>query len=1011
MRFRLLGALGALTVVAAALVAVPASGQTAAQETAKYAVTLAQPPAAGYEGNISGFERTKPAKGQKYNSKSNAAQRYTEHLEQTHDELLDKVGAGESIYDYTHAVNGFAAVLTEGQAAKLEQTNGVLSVEKAEMLTLDTSDTPEFLGLTKPGGLWAQLGGVGGGVGNARPGEDQIIAIVDGGYWPEHPSFSDRRGSQGGGGGEGQNLYPKAPTGWSGTCEAGEAFPASTCNNKVLGAQWFADGIGALPEWEYASPRDFGGHGSHTASTAGGNYNIQPTGDAAAFTPISGMAPYARLAIYKACYVITLGTAGSCNSLDTAAAIDAAVEDGADALNYSISGTTTAFTNITEVAFLFAAEAGVYVSASAGNSGPTAATVAHPSPWITTTGAGTHNRTGNGSVTISGTTYNGASLSPVSITGTLVDGEDAGFTPAPNAAARQCFAAVDNGGTPALDPAKVSGKIVVCDRGVNALVNKSLAVKTAGGIGMVLTNVAGGGTNILALLHSVPSVHVAYTAATYAALHAAGDAGATATIAKATLVFNVPAPTVASFSSRGPLNAGGGDILKPDIYAPGENILAAVAPPGNQNRLFDLYSGTSMSSPHMTGLGALVKQAHPDWSPMAVKSAFMTTAYNGVETYAGSSTLSPDAQRVWTQGAGHVDPNKAVDPGLVFDSDFDDWLAFLEGQGLATSPAAPLDASDLNQASIAIGDLAGTQTVPRTAKSVGSQSETYTFAVQGLSGITVTPSATSFTALPGSETAWSVTFLRTGAPLNVYQGGFITWTGNRGHVVRMPVVIRPVALAAPAEVTFNTLNGPSSWNVKTGYEGALNATVRGLVPATATPYTVAKDPDSRWTGCGDTQGTFVRNTVIAAGTTHFRVGIYEDAIAPSGTDLDLYVCSAAGVLIGATADGDSNEEVNFTAANGLPLAVNLPITVYVHGFGTGTASSATGTLFEWSVGSADVGNTTLAITPAGPTSIGGTKTVTANFSGLVAATRYMGVVRYNDGTNVIGSTVLRVNTP
>ena len=225
---------------------------------------------------------------------------------------------------------------------------------------------------------------------------------MDSGYWPEHPSFSDRRGNQGNGDGQGQNLFPKAPSGWSGTCEGGEEFPANTCNNKVIGAQWFGEGIGALPTWEYASPRDFAGHGSHVASTAAGNYNIQPTGDAAGFGPISGMAPYARIAVYKACFVITLGTSGSCNSLDTAAAIDTAVADGADVLNYSISGTSTAFTNITEVAFLFAAQAGVYVSASAGNAGPAASTVAHPSPWITTTAAGTHNRTGNGSVTIDG---------------------------------------------------------------------------------------------------------------------------------------------------------------------------------------------------------------------------------------------------------------------------------------------------------------------------------------------------------------------------------------------------------------------------------------------------------------------------------------------------------------------------------------------------------------------------------------------------------------------------------
>ncbi len=880
MRFRYLGVLGALTVVLAALVAVPASGQTAAQATAKYAVTLVQPPAAGYTGNVSGYERTKPQKGKKYNSQSDASKRYTEYLEQQQEELADDVGAQETIYNYTHAVNGFAAELTEGQAAKLEQSGEVLSVEKAEMLTLDTANTPDFLGLTKPagqGGLWAKLGGVGGGVGNARAGEDVIIGIVDGGYWPEHPSFSDRRGSQGAGGGQGQNLYPKAPTGWSGTCEAGEEFPANTCNNKVLGAQWFGEGIGPLPSWEYASPRDFGGHGSHTASTAGGNWNITPTGDASGFSPISGMAPYARLAIYKACFVITPGTSGSCNSLDTAAAIDQAVADGVDTLNYSISGTLTAFTNITEVAFLFAAQAGVYVSASAGNSGPTASTVAHPSPWITTTAAGTHNRDGNGTLTIGSTVYNGKSSAANAVTGQLVDSVNAGLPGANAANLALCFGAADGGAT--LDPAKVAGKIVVCDRGVSARINKSLAVAQAGGIGMVLVNTSPNSVN--ADLHFVPSIHLPDT--NRAAVKAAAATNATATISKGTIVTNAPAPFTAVFSSRGPLLAGGGDILKPDIIAPGQDVLAAVAPPGNNNRLFDLYSGTSMSSPHMAGLGALMKQAHPDWSPAAIKSAFMTTAYQ-------SNDYAPFA---W--GAGHANPNSAVDPGLVFDNGFDDWIAFLEGQGLATGPGDPLDASDLNSASIAIGDLAGSQTVKRAATSVGSQSETYSVSVQGLAGITVAPSATSFTAAPGSTTNWTVTFTRTSAALNTYTTGFITWTGDKGHVVRMPVVIRPVALAAPAEVTANTSTS-TSWQVKTGYVGTLAATMRGLVPATTTPYTVTEDPDANWIGCGDTQGAVAVPVTIPAGTTHYRVGIYEDAITPTDTDLDLFVCQGTTLV-------------------------------------------------------------------------------------------------------------------
>src|SRR5207248_1585293 len=148
----------------------------------------------------------------------------------------------------------------------------------------------------------------------------------------------------------------------------------------------------------------------------------------------------------------------------------------------------------------------------------------------------------------------------------------------------------------------------------------------------------------------------------------------TATINQATIVYNAPAPFTASFSSRGPLLAGGGDLLKPDVIAPGQDILASVAPPGNGGLDFNIYSGTSMSSPHVAGLAALLKQQHPDWTPMMVKSALMTTASDVLD--AGGNT-NPSV--IFSQGAGHVRPNIATDPGLVFDASWNDWLAFLCG--------------------------------------------------------------------------------------------------------------------------------------------------------------------------------------------------------------------------------------------------------------------------------------------------------------------------------------------
>ena len=260
--------------------------------------------------------------------------------------------------------------------------------------------------------------------------------------------------------------------------------------------------------------------------------------------------------------------------------------------------------------------------------------------------------------------------------------------------------------------------------------------------------------------HFVPTVHV--NAADGLAIKAyAATAGATASIAQATIVYNLPAPNTASFSSRGPLLAGNGDVLKPDLIAPGQDILAAVAPPGNAGRSFDLYSGTSMSSPHVAGLGALLKQAHPDWSPMAIKSALMTTGYDVLD---GPNT---NPLVIFRQGAGHVKPNSAVDPGLVYDSGRGDWLSFLcgvqPGSFCAALGITAIDPSDLNTPSIAIGDLAGTQTVKRTVTNVGKGKATYTASVSGLTGVTAAVSPASLTLNPGESKSFNVSFTRTSA--------------------------------------------------------------------------------------------------------------------------------------------------------------------------------------------------------------------------------------------------------
>ncbi len=546
-----------------------------------------------------------------------------------------------------------------------------------------------------------------------------------------------------------------------------------------------------------------------------------------------------------------------------------------------------------------------------------------------------------------------------------------------------------------LDPAKVKGKIVLCDRGVTARVNKSLAVQEAGGVGMVLVNTSASSLN--ADFHFVPTVHLQSTDRAAVKAYAA-TSGATATINQATIVYNAPAPFTASFSSRGPLLAGNGDILKPDLIAPGQDILAAVAPPGNRGRDFDLYSGTSMSSPHVAGLAALMKEKYPSWSPMAIKSALMTTAYDVLD--GGTPAPNTNPVLIFRQGAGHVQPNSAMDPGLVYDSGFNDWLALIcatQPQGLEATCSAlwaagySKDASDLNQASIAIGDLAGVQTIKRKLKNVSGKPLTISASVTGTGGFTTVVSPASLTLAPGQEGSSTVTFTRTTATLNAYTGGQLTWTGG-GYTVRSPIVVRPVALAAPASVS--STGGAVSYPVTFGYTGPFSATARGLVPATITPGTVADDPTDSACSLTSPNAQLIPVT-IPAGTTYARFSLFDADVSP-GADIDLCVANSAGTIVGASGSGTSAEEVNL---------LNPPTgdyTVVVQGWGV--VGSSPFKLHTWLLDSAAAGNMSVTA-PASAV----TGTIGLSFSGLAAGTKYLGSVAYGGAAGMPNPTIVRVD--
>lgn len=989
--FRWLTASAVLTVLTLAAADNPVDAATgkahAAPGAAKdlYIVVMKEAPVAQYTGETKGFTATKPAEGERINKFDANVSRYSGYLRSKQDATLASVGSPRKLYNYSYALNGFSAELTSEQAAQLRAKPEVLMVTKNEIHKLDTVSTPAFLGLDAPNGIWNRLGGP------KEAGESVIIGMIDSGIWPEHPSFAPSK-------------HSRVPD-FSGECQAGEKFTARMCNNKIVGARYYNAGFGGdegikeLFPYEFNSPRAADGHGVHTASTAAGNYRV-PASVTVEGTPYdlgktSGMAPGAHLAIYKACWGFGGDPAGGCATVDTTAAIDDAVADGVDVINYSISGSRTYLIDSTEFAFLEAADAGVFVAASAGNDGPAVSTVAHNDPWVMTVAAGTHDRRYDASVTLgNGATYKGVSINTTGV---------------PNTAAIYAGNAVASGEDPAeaalcfpgtLDSAKVTGKIVICDRGISDRVEKSQVVGDAGGVGMILVNPSPNSLN--ADFHSVPTVHVDDVSGAAIKAYIASTSSPTAALSKGTRITGtaVPAPDVAGFSSRGPALAADGDLLKPDILAPGVDVIAAVSPVEN-GRLFDFLSGTSMASPHIAGIAALIKDAHPKWTPAMIKSALMTTATTRRNN--GSLILDQGTGNAATPlayGSGQVRPTKALDPGLVYEAGTADWLSFICGTGQACITGfPPIDPSDLNYPSIAIGALAGSQTVKRTVTNVSGRFGVYLADVSAPAGVKVSVTPKLLLIPPGKKASYTVKFTRTSAALNTFAFGSLTWTDGF-HQVRSPLAVRPVALAAPTSVT--STGSPVSYSVGFGYSGPFTATPRGLIPATQTAGHVVDDPTNDFI-TAYTTGVGVQKfpVTIPAGTTYARFSLF-NAFTDGADDLDLYVVNSAGVIVAQSGNTGADEEADI---------VNPPAGTYivaVHGYET-DGPDANYTLFSWLLGTANAGNMT--VTAPATATLGGSGTISLSFTGLNAATKYLGSVAYGGADGMPNPTIVTVNTP
>lgn len=788
-----------------------------------YIVTVEGEPVISYKGGINGFDATALEEDEKLNVASESVSSYAKHLEKKHDMLLGLLfdqGTYKKLYSYRHLINGFAVHITPEQAEILRQAPGVKSVEKDWKVKRLTTHTPQFLGL--PTGVWPTGGGF------DRAGEDIVIGFVDSGIFPHHPCFANHIA-------EPYGLLPK----FRGHCEKDPKTRKNYyCNGKIIGAQHFVEAAKAAgafnPEIDFDSPLDGDGHGSHTAAIAAGNNGIPVRMHGFEFGKASGMAPRARIAVYKALYRLFGGFVA-----DVVAAIEQAVHDGVDILNLSVgpnsppTTTRTTFLNPFDATLLSAVKAGVFVAQAAGNGGPFPKTLLSYSPWIASVAAAVDDRRYKNHLTLgNGKILSGIGLSPSTHpnkTFTMVSANDVVLDSSVDK-----YIPSDCQRPELLNKNLVQGNILLCGYSFNFVVGTSSikavseTARTLGAAGFVLAvESSSPGTKYDPVPVRIPGIVITdqkdsmelikyYNLSTsrdwtgrvksFKGIGHIGD-GLKPILQKA-------APQVALFSARGPnikdFSFQDADILKPDILAPGSLIWAAWAPNGTDEANyigegFAMISGTSMAAPHIAGIAALVKQKYPHWSPAAIKSALMTTSSTidraerplQAQEYSSSEMMTLVQATPFDYGSGHVNPRAALDPGLVFDAGYEDYLGFL-----CTVPGIDLNElknfthsacnytlghpSNLNMPSIAISKLVGTRTVSRSVTNVAEE-ETYVITARMSPEVAIETDPPAMTLRHGASRKFTVTL----TPRSItgrYCFGEVTLKGSRGHVVRIPVV-------------------------------------------------------------------------------------------------------------------------------------------------------------------------------------------------------------------------------
>ncbi|XP_068635984.1 subtilisin-like protease SBT3.18 [Aristolochia californica] len=718
----------------------------------------------------------------------------------SHLQLLSTVFTSEEeaveamVYSYRRSFSGFAAMLNATQATTLAEMEGVISVFRSKIQRLHTTRSWDFMGLPLHSEDPTPL--------QLAYGDDVVVGVFDTGIWPESGSFR-----------EGPSM-PPIPTSWKGKCVKGEKFdPQKACNRKLIGARYYIKGfeseygpLNTTETPEFRSPRDQLGHGTHTASTAVGsivnNANFFGLGSGIA----RGGAPRARLAMYKMCW--SDGLQGRCTEADIMAAFDDAISDRVNVISASFGLSPPLppfFSSSADIGSFHAAQLGISVVFSAGNDGPEPSLVQNVSPWSTCVAASSIDRSFPTKIVLGDNNIlMGKSFNVDQLILKLADS---------SSYFRNGDCEFDK-----WTKVRAKGVAILCfsTTGTQLSGDAAIAVFVASGSALIF---AAPLTRQIPQVDLLPVIFVDIYQGTqilhYIMSKSPSSKSRTVQIFPSrTVTGESPAPVVADFSSRGPSSLSP-NILKPDITAPGVNILAAwppVIPPSSlpidtRSVNWNFDSGTSMACPHVTGLVALLKSAHPDWSPAAIMSAMITTAYNtdtSLDTILAGGSAKP--VNPFDVGGGHVNPLKAMDPGLVYDMNAEDYALFLCILGYTKSqiasmllPSPKIDIRcpkeqqtdyNLNYPSIVVSDLQAKTTIKRTVRNVGFSQSIYFVEIVNPNGVQVSVWPRVLVLhRQRQEASYYVTLTPLKQSQGRYDFGEIVWFEGH-HRVRSPLVVR-----------------------------------------------------------------------------------------------------------------------------------------------------------------------------------------------------------------------------